>query len=327
MGRKIYFTGDANFNEQLEDLAEIDEFAAALWPWMLTYMDDWGRGPFNLRRIKEQAFGQFPSVDQERTEEIVRLFDRVGLLSIYEAKGHAYIAIEAGKWFKYQTHIHHSKRTNDKSSYPAPYQEVFDMELKREKSRRIAENRGIARDIAENRASLSLSSLPPFHPSKDEEENAGGREGDLELPAEDWSQFDIPADDEQKPDILSDAVTALYRQTMRIYPNTNSLQLEKLAAYVSDDGMEGDAVMLAVEESKVRGKDLYYAFSILRRWVEREVKTVEQAREQMRLFQEGIESGANRRNHNRDPGADQATPPKRARIVIPDWQPPADLGG
>ena len=36
MGRKIFFTGEANFDEAIEALAKIDEFAAALWPWMLS---------------------------------------------------------------------------------------------------------------------------------------------------------------------------------------------------------------------------------------------------------------------------------------------------
>lgn len=173
MGRKVFFTGDANFDERLEDLASEDEFAAALWPWMLTYLDDWGRAPFNIRRIKEQVFGQFPSIDHERTEQIVRRFSGVGLLAIYEAKGRLYLAVEPDKWFEYQTHIHRNKRKVDKSKCPAPDPSVFDMENQREKSRRIAENRGESRDraevrgesreIAENRA----SSLPPYHPTKD----------------------------------------------------------------------------------------------------------------------------------------------------------------
>ncbi len=182
MGRKVFFTSDANFDERLEELASMDEFAAALWPWMLTYLDDWGRAPFNLRRIKEQAFGQFPSIDQQRSEEIVNLFAQVGLLMIYEANGRSYLAVEPDKWFEYQTHIHRNKRTVDKSKCPAPDPSVFYMEIDREKSRRIAENRGESRDraevrgesreIAENRA--SLSSLPPYHPTREKiNTNAG----------------------------------------------------------------------------------------------------------------------------------------------------------
>lgn len=151
MARKVYVSSDIGQDEAIIDAWEIDPSAAVLWPWLLPLLDDWGRGSADPRRIKAAMFGMAPiAVDQ--IEQALEVFDRVGLIQLYEVEGRRYLAVDEDTWFKYQTHIHKSKRDDDSGSkFPPP-------------PRGPAGLRGESRDDAENRASpppSTLTSPPP----------------------------------------------------------------------------------------------------------------------------------------------------------------------
>ncbi len=81
-------------------------------------------------------------------------------------------------------------------------------------------------------------------------------------------------------------VAKLYMKVPEYYPRVNPTQLEKLSAYLTDDGMSVETVLLALDESRTRGKDIPYALAILRRWAQEEITTELQAKEHIRTYQE-----------------------------------------
>ncbi|MDQ7794127.1 MAG: hypothetical protein RDU89_06905 [bacterium] len=147
MPRKVYISSDMSEDEGLVEVAEENPLAALLWPWLLTAFDDWGRASVSPKRLKAQVWPAVDVVTAELIQEAVTLFNRHGLLALYEVDGKPYAFIEPGKWFKYQTHIHQSKRQREGSRHPAPPCEV---------ARESAAPREDARD-------LTPSTLPPFH--------------------------------------------------------------------------------------------------------------------------------------------------------------------
>lgn len=120
MARKVYVTSDMSEDEDITAVAEQNQLAALLWPWFLTAFDDWGRASANPSRLKAKVFPMNDMVTPDLIDVALQLYDKEGLISLYEVASKRYMAIAPDKWFKYQTHIRSEKRTSDKSSYPAP---------------------------------------------------------------------------------------------------------------------------------------------------------------------------------------------------------------
>jgi len=168
MARKLYVTDEMGLDDALTDIAQCDLSAALMWPWVIPYLDDWGRGEANPRRIKGKIFPNFSAVSFETVEVMLQLFAQQGLINLYEVAGKRYMAVEHEKWFRFQTHIHASKRTNDGSRYPAPPSNTQNLETQAtrevaevsETPRYCAELRDIPRYCAETRASPSPSPSP-----------------------------------------------------------------------------------------------------------------------------------------------------------------------
>lgn len=118
MGRKAYISSDMAHDERLFDVAQEDPMATLLFPWIITYLDDWGRGLASPKRIKSQIFPNVSTVTITVIDDAVKLFAKHGLLEMYNDETHAYIAVPSDKWFKWQTHIRKEKRTEDKSRFP-----------------------------------------------------------------------------------------------------------------------------------------------------------------------------------------------------------------
>lgn len=169
MSRKLYITDDMGLDEALGDIEAENPAAAMLWPWLIPYFDDWGRADASARRIKGKIFPLFASITIELIEEALSLFACHGLITIYtDAEDRRLMAVPSEKWFRYQSHIHASKRTEDKSRYPAPSidsrcapsdasQSPAIFREESQLSRDSAQSRETPRDIAENRASPSPS--------------------------------------------------------------------------------------------------------------------------------------------------------------------------
>jgi len=144
-------------DERLIQVAAECPEAALLWPWLITYFDDWGRAEANTLRLKARLFPMNPLVTVELLDRTLELYARVGLIILYEHGGKRYMAIPATKWYKYQTHIRKNRRPGkDKmeSDYPPPPGE----EQSAETPQIPAGNRG------EERGPVP-STLPPFHPT------------------------------------------------------------------------------------------------------------------------------------------------------------------
>lgn len=167
MGRKVFVSSDIAVDERLIDVASEDGKAALLWPWLLTAMDDWGRAEASPKRLKARIFPSNPLVTADDVAQAMALYARVGLMSIYEAGGKAYMAVREETWWRYQTHIHKSKREKDESKIPPPPRHEAIAES-RETTRDDANSRDTARDRAEDREGARdryASPLPPFLPS------------------------------------------------------------------------------------------------------------------------------------------------------------------
>ncbi len=150
MSRKLYVSSDISVDEAVAEVSDKDPMLALIWPWLLVHLDDWGRGSASPRRLKALMFPMNDGIGQDVVARALSAFAEVRLIVLYEVDGKEYLAVRPDKWWKYQTHIHTSKRESDGSSYPAPPEDAF------------AESRGDSRNRAENCA--SPSTLPPFHP-------------------------------------------------------------------------------------------------------------------------------------------------------------------
>jgi len=169
MARKVFISSDISFDENLDRVAQENPTAALMWPWLLTYFDDWGRASASPSRIRRQVFSAFAFSDDE-IRAALQLYAQVGLLLLYQGPdGRDYIAIPKDKWFAYQTHIRAEKRDRDRSKYPAPPTSAMAGPTSRAGSREDARDdahlRVPERDDAQLRASPSPSPSPAPSPS------------------------------------------------------------------------------------------------------------------------------------------------------------------
>jgi len=151
MSRKLYVSTDISIDEAIAEIADDDPLSALLWPWLLVHLDDWGRSSASARRLKGAVAPMFEAVTVEVIERALQAYAAKGLIALYEVGGHRYLAVEPEKWWRYQTHIHRSKREVDGSAIPAPPADAFTTP---------AEVRGESRNVAGICASLPPS-LPP----------------------------------------------------------------------------------------------------------------------------------------------------------------------
>lgn len=161
MARKVFISSAMSYDETLSEIAEAEPLAALLWPWFLTYFDDWGRAKTSPREIKNSVFQANELITIDFITRAIALYDGK-LLEVYEVEGKSYMSVAADKWFKHQTHIRREKRENDGSKYPPPT------------ARDDAQVRADARDHAESRANLTdciPSPSPSPSPSKDIKDN------------------------------------------------------------------------------------------------------------------------------------------------------------
>lgn len=154
MARKAFVSSDMAHDEKLFDLAESHPDAVMMWPWIVTWFDDWGRALASPKRIKSQLFPNLPTVTVDTVESALIAFDEVGLIELYEVDEHRYMAIPMDKWFSWQTHIRSEKRENDRSKYPPCPTDC-------------AQVREGARDDAQFTQKCDLTPTPSLTPTKD----------------------------------------------------------------------------------------------------------------------------------------------------------------
>lgn len=233
MPRKLYITDEMGLDDALTDIAQNDLPVALMWPWIIPYLDDWGRGEASARRIKGKIFPNFPSISFEAVETMLQLFASTGLIELYEVAGKRYMAVERKKWFRFQTHIHASKRTGEGSRYPAPPSDA--QKAQEEAPREIAEVRETPRVHAEKRASPSPTPSPTLSlsptPSRED-----GPNGPAALPPSESSVkifIDLFTEKVgQRPDIPPRFTKALKETQQRIGPEKYRAAI---CGFLSDD--------------------------------------------------------------------------------------------
>jgi hypothetical protein len=158
MSRKLYVSSDISVDEALAEIADESVICALLWPWLIVHLDDWGRSSASTRRLKASMAPMMQTITVDVIEAALQAFALRHLIALYEVDGDRFLAVNPAKWWRYQTHIHKSKRDNDGSSIPPPPDDAFD------------HNRGIPRELAEPRGGSQLycasppPSLPPSLP-------------------------------------------------------------------------------------------------------------------------------------------------------------------
>ena len=182
MSRKLYVSTDISIDEALAEISDDDPVSALLWPWLLVHLDDWGRSSASARRLKGAVAPMFEAVTVEVIERALQAYATKGLIALYEVDGHRYLAVESEKWWRYQTHIHKSKREEDRSAVPAPPPDAFTPSAEsREESRSVAGN------CASPPPSLPPSPTPSPTPSARDERNDAKRIDRGPTPAQHWT--------------------------------------------------------------------------------------------------------------------------------------------
>ncbi|MGH2504275.1 MAG: hypothetical protein ACRDID_17345, partial [Ktedonobacterales bacterium] len=123
-GRKVFVSSDMSVDERLLLVGQQQSMASLLWPWLLTALDDWGRCEAAPLRLKARIWPMNDAVSVALIDEALTLFAEVGLIERYEVDGRVYLRVPPARWWKWQTHIHHDKRADDRSRIPTPEGEV-----------------------------------------------------------------------------------------------------------------------------------------------------------------------------------------------------------
>lgn len=143
MARKRFITSEISVDERLAGVATENPMAALMWPWMILYLDDWGRGSASPIKIKLAVFPAFPFSPAE-IQKTVESLGRAGLVHLYEVDGEGFMAVRPKTWIKYQTYLKGTKRGRNASKIPSPTDAPWgtdeEGELCQEMSRMSADN-------------------------------------------------------------------------------------------------------------------------------------------------------------------------------------------
>ena len=119
MARKRFVTSEISTDRKIAKLAEKNPIAAALWPWFITALDDWGRMNADPIEVKLTIFPAFPYTSDE-VEEFIKMYHEFEIAYFYEVDGKPYLAVNPDTWLKYQTYIRKDKLEKQKSKIPEP---------------------------------------------------------------------------------------------------------------------------------------------------------------------------------------------------------------
>lgn len=241
MSRKLYISDDISIDEALAEIADKDPMLALLWPWLLVHLDDWGRSSASPRRLKGAIAPMIEAVSADTIEAALNAYAAKHLIALYEVEGQRYLAVNPEKWWRYQTHIHKSKREDDRSSIPPPPAEAFTYS---------AESRGVPRSPAENRASPPPSTLlPPPTAPRDSAEQAAAVENFKEERSGTGPAADISTREQQRIAIAAEMRTIPgwhandgqdLQEVSRLWERCPGVDLMAVIADVRAHALDGD---------------------------------------------------------------------------------------
>jgi len=246
MPRKVFISSDMAIDEGLYDVSQENSLATLLWPWMISYFDDWGRALLSPKRIKSQLFPNVGNVTVEDIEESIRVYAEHGLVECYADESHEYMAIPSNKWFHWQTHIRKEKRVNDNSKYPPCPSDTNNAQVRddaRERAQKVKNQ--------SSKSEIHTNDIPTPTPSP--------------TPSKDCEVVVI--DDVEKK------LNQRFQMTFGRPPN--DIQISKLSLFV-EKGMDVELVMADMEKTRLKGKDLVYTVGILNKQWDRGIRTIAQ---------------------------------------------------
>lgn len=276
MARKAFVTSDMAHDERLFEVAENHPTAALMWPWMLTYFDDWGRGLASPRRIKSQLFPNVDMVTVTHVREALDAYAAVGLIELYSDAEHEYMAIPMSRWYKWQTHIRADKRENDRSKFPPC---PTDCAQVREGCN---EQRADARECAQVSAKRDPSPTPSLSltPTKDDNNDTQVPQSNSAVPQKEPSSSSYDTDLAQ--------IGRIYQEEG--FGATTPLVAERLIAILAD--YERDWVFQAFRESVRQGvRKLSYVERMLENWRKEGRVTIGEKAQPLTVYQGSSRDG------------------------------------
>lgn len=90
----------------------LSDFEFRLWAYLITYVDDYGRGSADSAIIKGFVFPLRKTVTEKSIDEAMKHLECIGLINLYEVDGELYLCFP--KW------ENHQRVQNKKSKFPEP---------------------------------------------------------------------------------------------------------------------------------------------------------------------------------------------------------------
>lgn len=261
MSRKRSITSEIATDESLAAVAAKDPLAAALWPWFLLLLDDWGRAKFSPIEIKLSGFPAYP-FGSDYIENVLRLYAENGLIKIYQVQEKWYWCVPLRKWLKHQSYINKQKLFQCKPKIPAPPDEDLNIP---------ADSGGNPQTPADSAPSPSPSLTSTPSPSNVNVNNNtaaavsnGGVQG-----GDDQNSAAATADE-----VRQKIVNELEKAGILM---PSPFEIEALEHWINQ-GIESEAVIFAIHKAaKANRRRVDYIEGILRKWFNSGVKTLKQA--------------------------------------------------
>ena len=157
MSRRRYISTDISTDTKLAELSDHGLLPLILYTWSIPHMDDWGRITGDPRQFKLLVCPAL-DVSSREVDQALELIASSGLWMRYEVEGKKCIFVPDEKWFKHQSYINKSKRTDDSgSNFPRP---PINTDEHRETPKITEEEQSSPQNDASFSLSLSFSPSP-----------------------------------------------------------------------------------------------------------------------------------------------------------------------
>lgn len=95
-----------------KDINSLTDFQFRVWAYLITYVDDYGRGSADPELLKGLVFPRRKGVTEKQIEEVLAVLSNSGMIALYEVDGEPYFYFTA--WDK------HQQIRAKKSKFPEP---------------------------------------------------------------------------------------------------------------------------------------------------------------------------------------------------------------
>ncbi|MCR4622641.1 MAG: DnaD domain protein [Clostridiales bacterium] len=232
-----------------EKINKLSDFHFRLWAYLITYVDDYGRGDARPAIIKGQCFPLRERVTIKDIDTGLHVLADTGCIHLYDVDGESYLCFP--NWDKHQT------IRNQKSRFPAP--EGIGKQLKSIESN--------CKQLKSTASKCSRNPNPNPNPNTESESNPNTGGG---------SEYIPDREGEPHPDRLIVYAT----DNLKCLSANNLQELDSFRGQLTDD-----MIIWAIDETSAKGQRNYsYLRAILNRFVDEglrslgEVKAYEEAR-------------------------------------------------